>query len=106
MSTDILLTLLTFFTGITAILTFINNRKKDNVNEGKENGALKADLQYIKSVLIDVRSETQSINKTLDMHTERLARVEESTKQAHKRLNEHDSRILKIEEKQGGIDNG
>lgn len=102
MNTDILLTLLTFFTGATTILTFISNRKKDNVNEGKESGSLKADLQYIKSVLIDVRNETKSINNTLDIHTERLTRVEESTKQAHKRLNEHEKRLVSVEEKQRG----
>lgn len=83
---EVLLTLLTITTGITAILNFANIRRKDNKTDNAKEGELQSDIQYIKSILIDVRSETKEINKLLDTHSEHIARVEESCKQAHKRL--------------------
>ena len=85
---EILLTILTIVTGITTVLNFINIRRKDGKKENEEDGELKADIHYIKSVLIDVRQETKEINNLLDNHSERLTRVEESCKQAHKRIDE------------------
>lgn len=85
---EIMLTILTFCTGAVAIATFSNNRRKDSKMAGEKNGTISADLQYIKSVLLDVRTETKEINRMLEDHSERIARVEESCKQAHKRIDE------------------
>lgn len=93
MTTDILLMCITAFSGITAILTFFGNRRKDCQNEGKESGLIKADLQYIKTTLEDVKNDTRNINKHLDDHSDRLARVEESAKQAHKRIDNIEQKI-------------
>lgn len=86
MTVEILLTILTIFSGVTAILTFFGNRRKDHQNEGETSGLIKADLQYIKTTLEDVKNDTRNINIHLDNHSDRLARVEESAKQAHKRI--------------------
>lgn len=60
--------------------------KKESNSEGKETGELKADTEYIKRRIGDVLLEQRETNKTLNMHAERLTRVEESAKQAHKRI--------------------
>lgn len=85
-TTDILLTILTLVTGVLAILTFFNGRKKENRQDGEKVGNLRADLQYIKEVLIDVRTETKEINKLLDDHSSRLAHCEEKLKSAFARI--------------------
>lgn len=73
--------------GIT-IATFFITRHKDAKKEGQDDGALKADIAYIKRRVDDVLLEQRETNKTLDAHAERITRVEESTKQAHKRIDE------------------
>lgn len=90
---EVLLFLLTIAQGITAMLTFTNTRRKDNKADHTKDGELQSDIQYIKSVLIDVRSETKEINKLLDTHSEHIARVEESCKQAHKRIDKLESQL-------------
>lgn len=95
-NTDMILTLLTIFSGATAVISFINVRKKENRKEGAADAQLKADIQYIKSVITDIRTETREINSTLDSHSERLTRVEESAKQAHKRIDEHEAQLNEL----------
>jgi len=69
-------------------LGYSNGTKKENVAEGTESGALKADTEYIKRRIDDVLLEQRDTNKTLNAHAERLARVEESAQSAHKRIDE------------------
>lgn len=69
--------------------------KKDTAQKGKEDGELKSNTEYIRRRIDDVLLEQRETNKTLNVHAERLSRVEESSKQAHKRID-------RIEEK-GGI---
>ncbi|WP_301170999.1 hypothetical protein [Brevibacillus nitrificans] len=46
----------------------------------------RADVEYIKRGVDDIRLEQNSQGKRIDELTERVTRVEESVKQAHKRL--------------------
>ena len=101
MTSEILLSVIAFLSGVTTVLNFISSRKQKNVDEGRADGQIHSDLQYIKSVMLDVRSETKEINKLVDAHAERLAKGEEGIKQAHKRLNDHETRIHDIEKKVG-----
>lgn len=91
--TEIILTLLTISTSFTTILTFIIARKKENKIDGEKSGTLAADLQYIKSILLDVRQETKTINALVENHSEKIARIDESVKQAHKRIDGIENKI-------------
>lgn len=84
--TNIILTALTMTTGVLTILSFVNGRKKDCKSDGEREATLRADLQYIKEVLIDVRRETKEINALLDDHSQRLAKAEEQIKSAFIRI--------------------
>lgn len=97
-TTSIILTLLTIVTGFLGIVTFFNGRKKDDISDGKKDGELRADLSYIKSVLLDVRSETKEINKLLEDHSQRLARCEERIKSVFARIEQIEKRCKKAED--------
>ena len=60
--------------------------KTDYYKEGSEDGTLKADTQYIKRRIDDVLLEQKDTNKSINLLSERVTRVEESAKQAHKRI--------------------
>ncbi|MCM1564936.1 MAG: hypothetical protein NC238_03070 [Dehalobacter sp.] len=86
--------------GILGVTGFCRIAKKDQKEEKKEcqeegqkegikEGLLKADTEYIRRRIDDVLLEQRETNKTLNVHAERLTRVEESAKQAHKRIDEH-----------------
>ena len=96
--TGIILTLLTITTGMLTIITFFDRRKKENISDGEKDGSLRADLSYIKSVLLDVRSETKEINKLLEDHSQRLARCEERIKSAFVRIEQIEKRYKKSED--------
>lgn len=63
-----------------------NGLKKESAVAGAEQGGLKADTEYMKRRVDDVLQEQRNTNITLNIHAERITRVEESTKEAHKRL--------------------
>lgn len=50
----------------------------------------RADVEYIKRGVDDIRLEQKAQGKRIDELAERVTRVEESTKQAHKRLDRLD----------------
>ena len=93
--TDIILTALTIVTGVLAVFSFFNGRKKENKQDGATEATLRSDLQYIKEVLIDVRRETKEINQLLDKHSERLTKLEEKVKTAFVRIETIEGRIDK-----------
>ena len=68
------------------IATFVFSRLSSIKRDSRSNGQQSSDIQYIKRRIDDVLLEQRETNKTLDVHAERLARVEESVKQAHKRI--------------------
>lgn len=81
--TDLLLGVLG---AILAWSTFATNRKKDNKNAGAQEAFLRADLSYIKELLQDVRSEVKEIIKSVDIHSEKIAKLEEQLHSAFVRI--------------------
>lgn len=69
-------------------LGYSSGMKKEFQNDGKESGELKADTEYIRRRIDDILLEQRDTNKTLNVHAERLTRVEESAKSAHHRIDE------------------
>ena len=100
--TDIMLTVLTIFTGVLAIVTFFNNRKKDNHTDGEADGKLQSDLNYIKATLQEIKSNTHEISKQLDNHSIAIAEAKQSLKSAHKRIDEALVRIDALEKTNKG----
>ena len=98
---EIILSTLAAAVSILSIVTFFNGRKKDDRASGKESGELRADLKYIKDVLLDVRGETKEINKLLENHSVEIARARESISSAHKRIDEALVRIENLEKRDG-----
>ena len=60
--------------------------KQESLQEGEEEGTLKADTRYIIRRVDDILLEQKDTNKSINLLAERVTRIEESTKQAHKRL--------------------
>lgn len=69
-------------------LTMQARVKGESKQSGIEAGQLKADIDYIKRSSDTTLLEIRCLNRTVNNHADRLARVEESTKQAHLRINE------------------
>lgn len=69
-----------------AVSTYNNNRKKDTKNAGAQEATFHADLRYIKELLQDVRGELKELTKSIDMHSEKIAKCEEQLKSAFRRL--------------------
>jgi len=68
------------------IASFFIARAAETRKRGQDDGELKADISYIKRRVDDIVLEQRETTKTLDIHGERITRVEESVKQAHKRI--------------------
>jgi 5-bromo-4-chloroindolyl phosphate hydrolysis protein len=81
--TDVLIAVLSL---TVAASTFFNTRKKDTKNEGAQEASLQADLRYIKELLQDVRSEMKEITKSVDIHSEKIAKFEEQLHSAFCRI--------------------
>lgn len=65
---------------------FSRSRKKDDSEEGKQDGALLTEIGYIKSGVDDIkRKQDKQDEQYIDAIT-RITAVEASAKQAHKRL--------------------
>ena len=99
MNINVILTALTVVTGILAVVTFFNGRKKDNKTDGEKTGELRTDLKYIKDLLVDVRAEMKEISKVIDKHSEEIAKTHESVAAAHKRIDEVINRVEHLEQK-------
>ena len=81
--TDLLLGIVSV---LLAFSTYSNNRKKDTKSAGAQEATLQADLKYIKELLQDVRSEMKEIVKSVDLHSEKIAKCEEQLKSAFNRI--------------------
>ena len=71
---------------VLTVSTFANARKKDNKAAGAQEATLHADLKYIKELLQDVRSDMKELTKSIDQHTERIAKCEEQLASAFRRI--------------------
>ncbi len=72
--TDAMLAVLSAFI---AVSTYLGNKKKDTKNEGAQQASFQADLRYIKELLQDMRSDMKEITKSIDIHSEKIAKCEE-----------------------------
>lgn len=54
--------------------------------QGKKEGTLESDINYIKETTIDILREQKDTNYSINSLCERVARVEESVKSAHERI--------------------
>lgn len=63
--------------------------RRETRTETREDTLLRADVEYIKRGVDEMRIEMRATGQRLDGFGERLTRAEESSKQAHKRLDEH-----------------
>lgn len=88
-----LLIILPILTAALTIASFFIARSSDAKRKGQDDGELKTDISYIKRRVDDIILEQRETNKTLDLHGERITRVEESTKQAHKRIDGLENKI-------------
>lgn len=87
METALIIILPILTTGLT-IASFFIARTAETHKKGKDDGALKADIQYIKEKVTELVREQERINQTLTDHFERIIRLEESNKAVHKRIDE------------------
>lgn len=87
METALIIVLPILTTGLT-IASFFIARTAEHHKKGRDDGALKADIQYIKEKVTELVREQERINTTLTDHFERIIRNEESTKTAHRRIDE------------------
>ena len=71
---------------VLTVSTFVNARKKDSKNAGAQEATFHSDLKYIKELLQDVRSEMKEIIKSVDLHSEKIAKCEEQLRSAFRRL--------------------
>lgn len=62
--------------------------RQDTVADATKDAVLRADMEYIKRGVDEVRLEQRAAGQRFDLLTERVTRAEESVKQAHKRLDE------------------
>lgn len=60
--------------------------KQDIVQEAGQEALQRADMDYIKRGVDDIRLEQRAQGQRIDALSERVTRVEESAKQAHRRL--------------------
>ena len=87
MDTTLIIILPILTAGLT-IASFFIARFAEHHKKGHDDGALKADIKFIKERVTELCKEQERINATLTDHFERIIRNEESTKAAHKRLDE------------------
>ena len=81
--TDLLLGIVSV---VLAWSTFATARKKDSKNAGAQEATFHADLKYIKELLQDVRSDMKELTKSIDQHSEKIAKCEEQLKSAFTRI--------------------
>ncbi len=97
MNIEVVVALLAGAVSILSIVTFFSGRRKDSKRDGETDGHLKSDLQYIKEVLLDVRTETKEINRLLDSHSIKIAEAQSSLVATNERLNDAIRRIEQLE---------
>lgn len=69
-----------------SVATFLIGRKTAARKQGKEDGKLEADMNYIKERLDSISKTQSGIFSRINRNDERIARVEENFKEVHGRL--------------------
>ncbi|MFU1798657.1 hypothetical protein ACM1RC_32785 [Paenibacillus azoreducens] len=62
--------------------------KQETKEEVQSDAKVRADIEYIKRGIEDIKYEQRAQGERFDELTERVTRVEESAKQAHKRIDD------------------
>lgn len=88
-----LLIILPIVTGGCGIAAFFIARYSNAHKKGQDDGSMKADITYIKRRVDDVLLEQKETNRVLDIHAERITRLEESSKSAHKRIDTLEDKV-------------
>ena len=78
---------------VITVSTFANARKRESKNAGAQEAAFHSDLKYIKELLQDVRSEMKEITKSIDLHSEKIAKCEEQLHSAFTRIERIEQQI-------------
>lgn len=73
---------------IVSFLAYQFNIKKEIKSDNRQDGEIKAQLNYISRGVEDIRVDLKANEKQMAALGERVTRVEESAKQAHKRIDQ------------------
>ncbi|GEB35322.1 hypothetical protein BPA01_49020 [Brevibacillus parabrevis] len=96
MNFDGMITVITVVSGLTGIaLGWIGRARtirQDAATQAGTDAMQRADVDYLKRGVDDIRLEQRAQGQKFDALSERVTRVEESAKQAHHRLNRLDGR--------------
>jgi hypothetical protein len=78
------------------VVSLFRNKKKDDAEDGKQDGIVLTELGYIKSGVDDLkRKQDKQDEQTLQLLRD-LTAVQESSKQAHKRIDTLEERVNTI----------
>jgi cell division protein FtsB len=94
MDQDTITALLAMLAGLSGIilgwLGRIKQDKQESAQQAGTSASLKADVDYIRRGVDDIKDAQRAHGVRLDALTERVVRLEESGKQAHKRIDRLD----------------
>ncbi len=93
----LLINLIPIITAACTVISFIAGRSTATKKRGEAEGALKSDIEYIKTRLDSLYEEQKSILHTVESHAETIVRTEASAQQAHKRINGLETRINSVQ---------
>ena len=93
MATETIISIVfSFVTVGVALATFLIGRKTAARDQGKEDGRLQADMEYIKERLDSIQKSQDSIFSRLNRNNERITRVEENVKDIYTRIEHLESK--------------
>ena len=78
---------------IYGFVSYSRNRKKDDSEDGKQDGVILTELGYIKSGVDDLKRKQDKQDESMIQILRDLTSVQESAKQAHKRIDVIEERI-------------
>ncbi|WP_197726513.1 hypothetical protein [Cohnella abietis] len=91
MDTGTIATVISVAAAISGIIIGWSGRSRtirhDTASDASNDATIRADMEYIKRGVDDVRLEQRAHGQRFDALSERVTRVEESAKQAHYRIN-------------------
>ena len=93
MNFDVTDLLLGIVSAMLAVSTFNSNRKKEAKSDGAQEAAFHSDIKYIKELLQDVRTEMKELTKSIDQHSEKIAKCEERLRSAFSRIERLENHI-------------
>ena len=89
-------------TGLSAFflfLSYMKNKRKDVIEEGKEYAQQKIDNEYIRQTLNTVALDVKDLRRQMTTTSESYVRLDEHTRGIDDKLRELEKRVLKLETK-------